>query len=672
MKIRHLRIRINTDKGNHGTDISFPNGLVIIRADNSMGKSTCIQSIMVALGLEVMLTTSQRDLPLPHVMKKELFSKEENVDVLESDIFLEIENKRNERIVIHRTVKGSRSKDLITVIYGPALTQDNGYYESEDFFVSRPGSATHEKGFHRFLAEFLEWNLPEVQTYDGRLAPLYLQCIFPFVIVEQKRGWASLIPPIPTQYRIRDPHRRSIEFLLNLDAYTIAAKRIELFNLTKEVENDWGVILRELKILAQAMGGVLSGVSEKPIAQWPPEFLPKVQIPKDDTWITVEELLAQQKRELHDLGMKEVPLVSNISQTAELELSQVQEELKQKEVLLAKLLTSLEMERGEVESIKIRLGRVDEDIQRNKDVITLMSLGSDIAPSIAVKECPTCHQHIEDTIAPLAPKQSVMPVEKNLAFLEEQRRTYNAVLKNALAVVDARESQIFQWRDELSNLRAKIRALRETLVSDERLPSIDAIRNRVELSESINRKEMLLDQFETSIGKFEPLAKKWFEILKEKNSLPNEDVSEDDKLKIQNWNSIFVNQLAEYDFISINPRSIIISTDTYIPLHEGFDLQSNISASDFIRIIWSYLHGLLEVSREHETNHPGILIFDEPKQQSAKDLSFKALLKRASSANAFNQQVIFATSENPDVLKRALVGVEHTFIGFEGRIIQPL
>lgn len=672
MRIRYLRIRVNTDKGLHGADIEFPNGLVVLRADNSMGKSTCIQCILVALGFEAMLTTNQRDLPLPHVMKEELFSNGDLVNVIESDIYLEIENKRDERIVVHRTVKGNRRKDLVTVTFGPALTDSGGYYNSEDFFVSRQGAATREKGFHRFLAEFLDWNLPDVQTFEGRESPLYLQCIFPFIVVEQKRGWASLIPPIPTQFRIREPHKRSIEFLLKLDAYVIAAKRIELNNRMKEVESEWFVTIREIRTMGETIGGIITKLPERPIAKWPPEIFPIIQVPYADSWVPLEDLLQTNKLELRQLIEQEIPHVNEITTVAEAELSATQENLREKEIVLSNLLNSLEMERGQVRSVQTRLEKLEEDIQRNKDVKTLLSLGSSIAPNVAKNVCPTCHQHIEDTLTPLAKEQNVMSIDDNIIFLEEQRRTFGAALRNTKTIVEARKSQIAQLREEFASDRAKIRTLLQTLVSDSRLPSMEAIRKRVELEESITRKEMLLEQFYNRLGKLEPLSEQWFEIQKERENLPKEDTSANDRVKIRQWNSSFVSQLIEYDFQSLAPDSIEISSDTYIPAHEGFDLPSNISASDFIRIIWSYLNGLLEVSREFETNHPGILIFDEPKQQSAKNLSFAALLNRVSQSGNYGQQVIFATSENRDNLGRILENIQHTFLGFEGRIIQPV
>lgn len=672
MKIRHLRIRINAENGQHGVDIDFPDGLVILRADNSMGKSTCIQAILVALGLEATLTTSQKDLPLPHVMKQELYSnKDEIVQVLESDIFLEIENKKKERIVVHRTVKGSLSKDLITVYFGPALTGKQEFYESEAFYVTRSGAATRERGFHHFLAEFLGWNLPEVQTYDGRDSVLYLQCVFPYFVVEQKRGWASLTPPIPPQFRIKDPHRRSIEFLLNLDASKIAAKRIELNSRIKDVENSWAIITNEIQYLAGAIGGVVKSLPNKPIAHWPPEILPVIQIHRENEWITLDDLLRRNREELNALRKEEIPVVNTVASSANNELADAQEELNEKEVVAAKLLNSLELERGEVRAIELRIEKIREDIQRNKDAQTIVSLGS-IAPNVVQQICPTCHQPIGDSLLPLAEEQNVMSLGDNILFLEEQLRTFNASLKNAKNIVSARESQVIQLREELMSVRAKIRTIRETLVSDDRLPSMEAIRRRVELEENISRQKMSLEQFQVRLGKFENYAEEWLSIQKEKENLPAEDASADDKKKLKIWNKIFGKQLRQYDFQSLSVDTVEISLDTYVPKHEGFDLPSSISASDFIRIIWAYLSGLLDVAREFDTNHPGFLIFDEPKQQSAKEISFSALLQKASEASDYDQQVIFATSEDRKVLKKILQDMPHTLFDFEGRIIQPV
>ena len=139
-----------------------------------------------------------------------------------------------------------------------------------------------------------------------------------------------------------------------------------------------------------------------------------------------------------------------------------------------------------------------------------------------------------------------------------------------------------------------------------------------------------------------------------------------------------------------------VSEDSYRPEHDGFDiqtdvnrtdsaspsaaaaspnstqLQNSISASDLIRTIWAYLNGMLEMGRSGGTNHPGFLLFDEPRQQSTRDVSFVELLRRASTSHSFSQQVIFFTSENLERLQGHLSGLPHSLVPIEGRVIKQI
>ena len=268
MRLRQLRIAVGTTDGTYGTELNFPDGLVVIRAENSMGKSTCARSILVVLGMEAMLTTSQQDLPLTPAMTVKLDGGTGSHPVIESDIWLEIENAHGRRVAIHRTVKGKRDKNLITVHMGPALTTP-GHYAYEDFFVTRGGSATRSAGFHHFLANFLGWELPTVQRYDGTEVPLYLQCVLPFFMTEQTRGWSSVLPPVPTHFQIRDAHKRAVELLLGMDAHRIALARQELQLRKTRLESRWTVQIRQLRELAVAAGGVLAYAPESPTTTWP-------------------------------------------------------------------------------------------------------------------------------------------------------------------------------------------------------------------------------------------------------------------------------------------------------------------------------------------------------------------------------------------------------------------
>ena len=71
IRIRQLRLRVATGGGTFGADIPFTDGLNVLWADNTTGKSTALQSILYALGLERMLSP-RREIPLTYVMTSHL------------------------------------------------------------------------------------------------------------------------------------------------------------------------------------------------------------------------------------------------------------------------------------------------------------------------------------------------------------------------------------------------------------------------------------------------------------------------------------------------------------------------------------------------------------------------------------------------------------------------
>jgi hypothetical protein len=82
--------------------------------------------------------------------------------------------------------------------------------------------------------------------------------------------------------------------------------------------------------------------------------------------------------------------------------------------------------------------------------------------------------------------------------------------------------------------------------------------------------------------------------------------------------------------------------------------------------------GLLEVDREEQTNHLGLLLLDEPRQQQADKVSFAEFAKRASDASKFSQQVIFMTSEDETTVQAMLASAKYQYRSFSGKMIQPL
>jgi hypothetical protein len=104
------------------------------------------------------------------------------------------------------------------------------------YFVNRPGAAEDQRGFHVFLAKFLGLSLPMVPNYNDSESRLYIQILFGLCYVEQKRGWGGTVPQVPTKYRIVEPLRRGVEFVLELDVLEKLSQRRTLDDLLRRLE----------------------------------------------------------------------------------------------------------------------------------------------------------------------------------------------------------------------------------------------------------------------------------------------------------------------------------------------------------------------------------------------------------------------------------------------------
>jgi hypothetical protein len=200
---------------------------------------------------------------------------------------------------------------------------------------------------------------------------------------------------------------------------------------------------------------------------------------------------------------------------------------------------------------------------------------------------------------------------------------------------------------------------------------VDAIARRIQIGEQVTKLRSALERFDALVSELARMTDLVREIRAKLRELPRNSLSETDDAKLRYLNQVFVEQLRAYDFGSFSDERLSISRDDYLPRREEFDLQADISASDSIRVIWAYLLGLLEVSASYPTNHPGLLIFDEPKQQSAKDLSFAALLRRAA-ADSEHRQILFATSESLNSLNAMLSDVPHQLLIVDGYMLKPV
>jgi len=671
LRIRQLHLRVQTGEGLFGTRIAFGNGLVLLQAENTMGKSTCVQAIIYALGLEKMLGPSNA-IPLPHVMTSYLEDGQRELPVLESEVLLEIENHKCEFLTIQRTVVGGRDPRLVSTWEGAQLTEPAGSFVQRDYYVRDVGSAVNEAGFLRKLADFIGWELPTVRRFNGNECPLYLEAICPLFLVEQKHGWAGIQANLPTYFAIREMAKRCVEFVLNLDAARFIEERQRLEQEESELKNRWKNLSNVAVANLKPVNGRLVGLPEQPSAQWPLSTTPSIEVFRNGEWISFEGALASDKGELTRLELAPVETAGEASVAARSQLEGAQHTLAQCELIAGELLDELQWEQLQQASTESRLVALREDRRRNKDALKLKAFGSDAGWRIIEHVCPTCQQHLADTLLPQGPIENPMSVEENITFIENQIGTFEHLRENAALLIGRKEAELATFRSEMEGLRVQIRSLRQTLLAPSSTPAIEAVRIRIAIETRIRTAERVIADFSETMESFAEVAIAWRRVLEKKQNLPADGFSVSDKSKLARLQTLFREQLKEFQFSSLNVDTLDISPDTYRPTREGFDLGFDLSASDNIRTIWAYLQGLLELSSEQSMNHFGLLLFDEPRQQEAAELSFERLLARAAKSKTRGQQIIFATSEPLSNIQRMTNGLDVQVVSFDGRVVARL
>ena len=155
-------------------------------------------------------------------------------------------------------------------------------------------------------------------------------------------------------------------------------------------------------------------------------------------------------------------------------------------------------------------------------------------------------------------------------------------------------------------------------------------------------------------------------------ALPQDKMSPLDRKKFDTLTTLLRQQARDFGFSTFDPGELTIDEDTYRPQKEGYEIGFETSASDAIRLKWAYQLGLLELGHQHPTHHPGMLLLDEPRQQSSSKISFGRLLERAAARQRNDQQVIVSTSEDLETVRGILSRINCKATIFPGYVIKPV
>lgn len=678
IRLRHLRLRSFTASRAFGADIPFEAGLNIVQAPNTSGKSTCLQSIIYALGLERSLGP-QLSIPLPYAMREQIheFKDAPYELVLQSYVELEVENAEGEIVVLHRDVVGGKNPKLVQTWQGAGLTTGLPLGEQRDYFVLDGGSATHESGFHAYLARFLGWDLPTVARYDGTECPLYLETIFPMLFVEQKRGWSSIQGPFPTFFRIQDVARRVMEFLLDLETARNRRRRSELRGAISELVGRWSD-RRKLFEEAASRVGRLRGLAAQPTAEFATAPTIDLQLYYQGEWVRLGEVIETVSARIAELEASQLETVEEAAPDMQVRVTDLRAQIDALSAILEAVRTEYGSETQDNRALEDRVRSLESDLKRNQDAQKLQRLGSDLGRAASEHVCPTCHQDISNELLPTVDSVG-MALDENVAFVKSQLELYQSALLNSRERLQEIAARYRGSERDLQDKQQELRTLRQELTRPSASPSRAAIEEIVRLQAFLERLRSVEELSYSLMDELQEIATEWAAATNTLRLLPPDELTVTDKRKLDYLQTSIRQHLDRYGFRSFQPGEISLSSDNFRPLvlrsenGEMVEKEINfeVSASDAIRLKWAYYLSCLELISAFTVNHPGLAVFDEPGQQEIEVGSLFEFLRSAAQRASQGQQVIVSTSETLDAVNAAL-GANSNIVSFPAFILQPL
>lgn len=682
MKLRAIKLSIGTSQGEFGFKFEFSRGLTVIRGSNSSGKSTLFNCLLYGLGMEELIG-GKGEKVLPYAVKEFFVQGDAKITVDTSEVFIELENSGSQSITLRRAIRDAvRQPRLVEVFEGAHLTAGVALGTPRPTYLFDAGSAQKQEGFFQVLETFMGYQLPQVPTTSGGMTKLYLQTIFAALAVEQKRGWTDYIANIPF-FGIRDARIRVTEFLLGLSVFERQAKRAKLDAEAVAIDADWRKAYDSLRQAATANGVVIEGLSSAPTSTFDASA---VMLVKSDgkTKTSLADQVSLLRAEHSVLGEKAEAYGKATGAEALQELESVSSELQRLSVLHERATTNLTLQKAALEELRVLLAETSEDLERNKTALKLRSLGAQMELQVATDHCPTCHQEVEDTLLLGIVSGPQMDLKTNIEYLDSQRRMLQSQINGALEEVRQSEISVADVAARLAKTHDYRNSLRGD-VSNGAAESRAIVRRQIQIEVELSNLQEFATQATALMETFAAVAERIAVNQSERRELPKDTYSPADLTRISIFEKNFRGNASSFGYESADIKDIRISLDTLTPVLSELELReirtkvqtsltADSSASDFVRLIWSYLLALYQASstRGFEGHHPGLLLMDEPGQHSMRSISQHALLQLLSGEAGLQSIVAASFDENESVFKEATAGLDFLLIKWEGKVIKPM
>lgn len=298
-----------------------------------------------------------------------------------------------------------------------------------------------------------------------------------------------------------------------------------------------------------------------------------------------------------------------------------------------------------------------ERIQVNKGKNKQLKIVEGLTLDLNINSCPVCESELKNfeegecKLCHSKLKRKISTPEQNLAFLEDEEKSFKSVLKN-------KQLQRRKEVEIIKELKLKIKTIEESIEH-----SIKTYTG--ENSSSLKDKVAELDEYNNEIKKYKWVARKWEEL---DNLRLNVAQLAKDKEKLDKKIKGYSQSKRDYDLLNLllskvknnvkalelfkDKESIINEikldqSEEYRPYLEKYDIYNIISSSDNVRLMLSYYLGILQASVQLNTdskiNFPKLLILDEPKQQNLDNSTLKKLIELIEKLPFNSSQILLTT-----------------------------
>ena len=397
---------------------------------------------------------------------------------------------------------------------------------------------------------------------------------------------------------------------------------------------------------------------------------------EDGEYKNIEEYLGSVKNELDESNKKNVPTTGENTEELTLRSKKISEKISYANVEKQNANNEIVILSRELKEYKRDYSDTIKDLDNYIALKKVKDFASQENLTLPTDNCPTCNQSIKDTLLPQEIDQDYMRLDENIEHLKAQKEMYTTFISGQEDSLINLKTKLERLEESVKKNRSTLKSINRELVSDDRIPSQFEIERRIRLENQLKHYNKLRVKTDSIIKDFRALSKQYAKILGEIKDLPSSFYSPLDFQKMKYFNTEFKQLLAKFNYRSYEVNEISIPYDGYFPTVQGLNLvktfddkkeekkiegklKHNSSASDFVRAIWAYTSALYKTSVKFNSNHPRLLVFDEPSQHDMANRDMNNFLTELSSYSN-GQSIVFASfGERDENFKEETKGIEN-------------